>query len=936
LPWLVLLPGILAGLLLAAWVYTERRRRKAAEASSHALVDVLEAIEPGILLLDKNLGVALHNTQLRTMFDLPGDLMRPGASGAELLRHWCTSQQLADSDYQRMLQRLQRGESATIEWPQRDGRVFEAQHRPRPDGSLLLAFTDISERKRSESRLHSQTELLQTILDSSPVGVSVTTAGGARKYVNTRRAQMERCSREEMLASTAERAYVDPTSRERYFIELSTHGAVRDAETELCRSDGSTYWVLLSLEPIEYEGEPATLAWLYDISRRKAAEEAKQARETQLRTILDRIPAGVYLANAELELEVFNQKFCDFYGFPAGVVQEGSSLPALIRWLATQGNYADIEPDVEAAIARRVKALQSGEQVSTVQRPPSGLDVQLTHGPTPNGGVCAVLVDITDARRREREFQAILDMAPDATIFVNESGIIERVNRQAGRLLGYEADELLGKPVAILIPEDRRDHYDDQRRSFSEALAMRVKNEGDDLAVRTKDGVPLPVELSFGPVEFEDRTVTFVSIRDISERKEAATALASAKEEAEEANQMKSAFLANMSHEIRTPMNAVVGLTHLALRNAEDGRQRDYLLKIQSASDALLGVINDILDFSKIQAGKLEIESVPFELEEVLNGMSTVVGGKANDKGLELLFSVQRDVPRRLVGDPLRLGQILMNLVGNSVKFTESGEILVLWELADSAGTRVRLRCTVRDTGIGMAPEQSARLFEPFTQADGSTTRRFGGTGLGLSICKHLVESMGGQIEVHSVPDEGSTFTFTVEFGRAEDGDTAPRAIPDLAGKLALVVDDNATARGILGDALELLSMKVETASSGARALQLLRDSPSGFELLLTDWQMPQMNGIEVIRNIRADASLAADMKIILVTAFGREEVRRDADAVGVDAFLVKPVSQSLLVDALTEVFGAEGLQRVRAPLPTDDHPVFKGQRVRTRAAADR
>lgn len=672
--------------------------------------------------------------------------------------------------------------------------------------------------------------------------------------------------------------------------------------------DGKVIWVReFAVKNKDFMGNSQIFAVIQDITKMKLIEEELSLAAIAANSIIDNIPIPTFVNEKyENTLVRINNAMADFHGFKMEEIQGESCA----NWYENQEDIEKIRSIVSKVgevtnYPVKFKRLKTGEVRDTLVslRPINYFGCDCLVGS---------ILDITDITRVEKELalslstaDSIIDSIMIPTIVAKtKDGSVLRVNKAMAEFHQMAATELLSTKATewYVNPKERENLISELNINGSVTnIELQLK--------RKKTGEIRSVLVSMIKMKYYDEEDCQVgSFMDITEIKKIQSELEEAKKIAEDATQAKSNFLATMSHEIRTPMNAVLGLTNILLKTELTYKQYDYLSKIDRSAFSLMGIINDILDFSKIEAGKIQLENIPFDLESLLDSLSNNIAMKAQEKGLEFALRIHPNVPLNLIGDPLRIGQILTNFCSNAVKFTNRGEVVITVSTKSLEDDRVEIIFVVKDTGIGIDNIKINKLFSAFQQVDSSITRKFGGTGLGLAISRKLSDLMNGKIWVDSVEGEGSKFYFSVALG-VQNLQKRRKFIPspDLRGMKVLVADDNESSRIILKEILTTFSFKVSTVSSGQDAIQKLRDHSSDpFDLLLIDWKMPGLDGIETTEKINDEFSNHAPV-IVMVTGFGKEDIAHKASEVGIQGFLTKPVSSSNIFNLIMKIFHKEG-----------------------------
>ncbi len=732
-------------------------------------------------------------------------------------------------------------------------------------------------------------------------------------------------------------------------------GQAFDIEMPIVTALGHHRWVRTVGEPKRVDGVAVRLVGAFqDVTARRLAEDEARRSAELLRGAVEALDDAFVLYGPDDRLVMCNQRHRDIYPESAVMMEPGNSFEEIVRYAAEHGQYADNMRSVDDWVAERV-ALHRQPHSRLTQRLADGRTLRIVERRMADGHTVGFRVDISElvqathkaeqashaaeqasqkaeeasqgASRSLARLQAIYDILPMGLTVTDPQGRIIDCNPASERLLGISKEEHVRRSTDAndwtVLREDGTTMPTEEFPSVR-ALQLGVAITDSLMQVVTPESA-IWLSVSAMPVK-HDALGVVIAYADVTEQRQQRQALLAAKVQAEQASRAKSQFLANMSHEIRTPMNAILGMLALLKKTDMSARQTDYAGKTEGAARSLLGLLNDILDFSKVEAGKMLLDPNPFRIDQLMRDLSVIVSANVGTKPVEVLFDIDPALPRRLVGDAMRLQQVLINLSGNAIKFTERGEVVVSVRVLEQGAGSVTLRMAVRDTGIGIAPENQARIFSGFTQAEASTTRRFGGTGLGVAISQRLVALMGGELRLDSALGQGSIFHFTLQLpvaaadGEEQAADGLSRLQSLQLMKLrqpvqplqpapplrALVVDDNPTARDVLRRMAQSLGWAVDAADSGEAALSLLQDQLTRgerYDAVFVDWQMPGLDGWATTRQIR-EGRLAGDASVVvMVTAHGREmlEQRSSTDQQLLDGFLVKPVTASMLLDAVVD-----------------------------------
>ena len=813
--------------------------------------------------------------------------------------------------------------SNAVHWVRETVCIDESGDQPMIHGLTKM----ITDRRNLEIALRDAEAVYLSLMESLPLSVLRKDSHGRIQFANAQACQQIGKSVDELIGKTDFDLFPADLAR-KYMADdrevMDTGKLHHDFERNRTADGKDTHVEVWKAAVHSARGDVVGIqAMFWDVSRQKDAEYQVEFEKFLLATLLEAVPDSVYFKDADSRFIRLSRSCAEKFGLDDPADALGKSDADFFARDHAKKAFADerrIMKTDEPVLAEIEEETYDEGRITWS----STTKVPLKDKRGKVIGTFGISRDVTKQIVAERKLQrerdllkTIIDNVPDLIYAKDRSGRFVTANRALLELLNLDSVEsLVGKTDYDFSPPELACNYvaDDQ-------IVMRNQEPllDQEESFRLEDGKEICLLTNKVPLlNKEEEVVGVVGIcHDITRRKLADEKVRKAKELADRANQAKSDFLANMSHEIRTPLNAVIGMTDLVLDTKLDPTQRNFLTMVQDAGETLLSVINDILDFSKIEAGKLDIDSFPFNVREGLGDTLKTLGLKAHTKGIELAFRVAPDVPQFVVGDLARLRQVIINLVGNAIKFTEQGEVVVELSVAPGLGDQMQLQASVRDTGIGIPEGKQQTVFNEFEQADTSTTRKFGGTGLGLAIASRLVKLMGGEISVLSEEDEGSEFRFSASVMRAPDK-TAPsqdRGVVVVGGTRVLVVDDNHTNLEILNEMLSSWGMQPTLAESGEDALSRfneLAENGSSFGLIISDVNMPEMSGFDFVEKVRGNLDVA-QTPVILLTSGGREGDQALIQQLGVALRLMKPVKQSELFNAIVHTLGISSPEQLQA-----------------------
>lgn len=831
------------------------------------------------------------------------------------------------SDYQRLA--LEIGEFR-YEWVmrRRDGEKFpvevaltRVQLGDRP--VLLAVWRDLTERKRAEVALRDSEERFKAFMDHSPAIAFIKDDKGRYIYVNR---PFEDSFGVEFNVDVQGKTDADwlPHEIARVTAEsdqrvLMTGEATRMVEAVPIADGHMTEWLVLKFPMRTGNGRKLIGGVGIDITKQQSAERALREREAQFRDLFDDAPVAYHELDNDNCITRVNQTELAMLGYSAEEMVGRPVWEFIVEEPEDDVIAVQLTGELRVEATQRTFRRKDGTTIPTLMRhkliSDAGGDVR---------GMRSTLQDISALKRVEEElrtaeekYRSIFENAIEGIFQTTPEGRFQNGNPAIARIYGYNSPAEL---MSELTDIERQLYVDpDRRQQFIETIEEQGEVSGFISQVYRRDGSVIWISEHARVVRDHHARVLFYegTVEDITTRREAEDAVTRARDAALESARLKSEFLANMSHEIRTPMNGIIGMTGLLMDTEMSAKQRDFAQTIQGSADSLLHILNDILDFSKIEAGMLVFEEIDFDLPAAVEGAANVLAERASAKNVELITFIYSDVPYALRGDPGRLRQVLTNLIGNAVKFTDSGEIVVRARKIDESWSDVTVRFDISDTGIGIAPETQAKLFNAFVQADGSTTRKYGGTGLGLAICKQLVTQMNGDIGVNSEPGKGSTFWFTAKLTKQYPGRSVPfTRKPNLRNRKVLVVDDNDACRASLQHLLAAWGLDQHLAPNGMDALDFLRrEARRGrpVEIVLIDLKMPNMDGLMLARAIKSDPRIA-DAHLIMMTSLDRKDDGDSFRECGVEASRSKPITQSALLETIEEVLASKDGPRAISP----------------------